>query len=146
MILQANQSIKKMSKINECGILNFVFQDCIVFAEQLEKSTSLINKLLFSAQPAVILDALEFLTAAYQFGLKGALAGVQNMLLLVWSSEISVKNGVAAAYKQLYIDIASNAPGLVIYNTCLSLFYHWMASIYYAYASLVLGVPVLAKL
>lgn len=113
--------LKSCTKWNECDILIFVPQDCIVFAEQLEKATGIINKLLFSAQPAVILDALEFLTAAYQFGLKGALAGVQNMLLLVWSSETSVKNGVAVAYKQLYIDIASNAPGLVTYLTCLSL-------------------------
>ena len=82
-----------------------------MFAEQLESATKKINNLLLSAQPTVVLEALEFLTAAYQFGLEGALVGVQNMLLLVWSSETSVKEGVAASYRQLYIAIASHAPG-----------------------------------
>lgn len=87
------------------------YKDCIAFSEQLEVATGIINNLLFSAQPTVILDTLEFLTAAFQFGLKGALTGVKNMLLLVWSTETSVKEGVAAAYRQLYVDIASHAQG-----------------------------------
>lgn len=58
-----------------------------------------------------MLDAIEFLTAAYQFGLEGALTGVQNMLMLVFSSESSIKDGVAAAYRKIYIEVASHAPG-----------------------------------
>lgn len=100
-----------LERLQKQRLLTQYLKDCIVFAEQLETATDIINNLLSSAQPAVMLDAIKFLTAAYQFGLKGALVGVQNMLMLVWSSESSIKDGVAAAYRSIYIEIASHAPG-----------------------------------
>lgn len=101
--------LKNITWFSICDLT--ILQDCIEFAEQLETATSIINNLLSCAQPSVMSDAIEFLTAAYQFGLKGALTGVQNMLMLVWSSESSVKDGVAAAYRNIYIEIASHAQG-----------------------------------
>lgn len=110
LTLEQREALDKLLKQRA---LTQYYKDCIGFVKQLEKSTKIISNLLFSGQPSVIVDAVEFLTAAYQFGLEGALAGVQNMLLLVWSPETSVKDAVAASYRHLYLDIATHAAGRI---------------------------------
>lgn len=70
----------------------------------------MISSLLHCGQVTVIQDAIEFLTMAHHFGFEQSESGIKQMLLLVWSSEASVKEAVATAYKSLYLEIQPGVP------------------------------------
>lgn len=94
-------------------IVNPTLQDCITFVEEVDNAIKIITTLLHSGQSQVIQDTIDFLTAASMFGFEQSEVGIRQMLLLVWSSEASVKEAVAAAYKALYIETHPNLPKYV---------------------------------
>lgn len=85
-------------------------KDCIIFVEGMEKSIEIITSLLHSGQVQVIQDTIEFLNTAYHFGFDQSEKGIKQMLLLVWSSEASIKEAVATAYKSIYLEIHPGVP------------------------------------
>ncbi|KAK3912396.1 Condensin complex subunit 1 [Frankliniella fusca] len=85
-------------------------KECLIFTEEINKAICVISSLLNCGQAQVVQDTIEFLTAASIFGFDQSSSGVKQMLLLVWSSETSVKEAVALAYKSLYLDIQPDIP------------------------------------
>jgi condensin complex subunit 1 len=74
-----------------------------------------ICQLLRSRQVTDIIEAVEFFTSAFQFGVTGAMVGVQQMLILMWSRDQVVRDAVAVAYKKLYLTTENTTPRYV-YN------------------------------
>ena len=67
--------------------------DCIPVAVQL----------LGSRSASDVLEALELLATAFEFGVRGAREGVRKGLVLVWSREQQVRDAVVATYVRLYL-------------------------------------------
>ena len=68
-----------------------------------------------------MLEALEFLAAAREFGLSGGQAGIRKALSLVWSSESSIRDAVKNVYIRLYLSSvkelsASIRDPLIVHN------------------------------
>ena len=60
-------------------------------------------QLLGSKLVTDVLESLEFLAAAREFGLSGGQAGIRKALALVWSSESSIRDAVKNIYIRLYL-------------------------------------------
>ena len=61
-------------------------------------------QLLGSKVTSDVLEALEFLSTAFEFGVLGSGEGVRRGLVLVWSKEQQVREAVVAAYVRLYLN------------------------------------------
>jgi condensin complex subunit 1 len=71
--------------------------------ELVSSAFPVICQLLHSRQVTDVVEAIDFFTSAFQFGMADAIIGVQQMLVLVWSRDQAVKDAVAVAYKKLYL-------------------------------------------
>ncbi|KAK0094256.1 hypothetical protein PV326_011424 [Microctonus aethiopoides] len=78
-------------------------ESCIIFIDELEKSIPIVESMLYSAAPAVAIEACTFLGAAYEFDVSGASAGIRKSLSQVFSRDESVRNNVAIVYKDIYL-------------------------------------------
>lgn len=78
--------------------------------ELVSSALPVICQLLRSRQVTDVIEAIEFFTSAFQFGMAGAIVGVQQMLVLMWSRDQVVRDAVAVAYKKLYLTTESTTP------------------------------------
>ena len=62
-----------------------------------------ITQLLGSKNSTDIIESLQFLTAAFEFGLKGGPEAVRKALALVWSSESQICEALVMMYKKLFL-------------------------------------------
>nr|XP_018906825.1 PREDICTED: condensin complex subunit 1 [Bemisia tabaci] len=85
-------------------------EDCIKFVKCINQAIPIICRLLLGKQTSEVLEAIDFFTAAKQFGLHGAEKGVCCMLALVHSKEQGIKEAVTKAYKTLYLDTPAENP------------------------------------
>jgi condensin complex subunit 1 len=100
-------------------------QDTITFVQLVSSAVPMICQLLHSRQTTDVIEAIDFFTSAYQFGMAEALVGGQQMLVLVWSQDQAVRDAVAVAYKKLYLNTESTAPRYIfVYhlNLCTARF------------------------
>jgi condensin complex subunit 1 len=81
--------------------------------ELVSSAVPVICQLLHSRQVTDIVEAIDFFTSAFQFGMADAIIGVQQMLVLVWSRDQAVKDAVAVAYRKLYLITESTTPRYV---------------------------------
>lgn len=81
--------------------------------ELVSSAVPVICLLLHSRQITEVVEAVDFFTSAFQFGMADAIIGVQQMLVLVWSRDQAVKDAVAVAYKKLYLVTESTTPRYV---------------------------------
>lgn len=95
--------------VSQARVVQYL-KDCISFVEAVDEAIAIITTLLHSRQAPVIQDTIDFLTTASLFGFEQSKTGIKQMLLLVWSSEASVKEAVATAYKTLFIDTHPDLP------------------------------------
>lgn len=70
---------------------------------------SLAAQLLGSKLITDVLEALDFLAAAHEFGLSGGHAGIRKALSLVWSTETSIRDAVKNVYIRLYLSPAKDS-------------------------------------
>ena len=88
-----------------CLKFYFVLQDTITFVELISGAIPVTCQLLNSRQSTDVIEAIDFFTSAFQFGMADAIIGVRQMLVLMWSKDQALKDAVAAAYKTLYLDV-----------------------------------------
>lgn len=62
-----------------------------------------VSQLLGSKNSTDVIESLQFLTSAFEFGLKGAVEAVRKSLALVWSPEQHVRDALVAMYKKLFL-------------------------------------------
>ena len=73
--------------------------------ELISSAIPVICRLLNSRQSTDVIEAIDFFTSAFQFGMADAIIGVRQMLLLVWSKDQAIKDAVATAYRTLYLNV-----------------------------------------
>ncbi|XP_049860185.1 condensin complex subunit 1-like [Schistocerca gregaria] len=78
-------------------------KDSIAYVELMNKALPVICSLLTSMQTTDIVEAIEFITSAYQFGLSQAENSMRELLTLVLSGNESVLSAVSEAYYQVYL-------------------------------------------
>ncbi|XP_037945602.1 condensin complex subunit 1 [Teleopsis dalmanni] len=76
-------------------------EDSIEFSKVLTRAVPKILDMLLSKTISDVCEAVDLFTTGYLFGVKGMEAGMQRMLLLVWSSEKEKRDFVSNAYKKV---------------------------------------------
>ncbi|XP_054267936.1 condensin complex subunit 1 [Macrosteles quadrilineatus] len=79
--------------------------DCLEFSKKIEEGMDSIIKILNEESIAEVLEAINFITVSYQFGLPSAEKGVQEMIRLVFRKEPQIIEAVNKAYCDLYLDV-----------------------------------------
>ena len=81
---------------------------------QVQECIPVICQLLGSKNTTDILEAINFLVTATEFGVAAATTGVRKMMVLVWSQEQTVREAVTGAYRQLYLQPSEKNSRLVL--------------------------------
>lgn len=100
------------TNLRDCG---FIPQDTITFVQLVSSAIPVICELLHSRQTTDTVEAIDFFTSAFQFGMADAIIGVRQMLVLVWSRDQAVRDAVAVAYRKLYLSTEYTTPRYVYY-------------------------------
>lgn len=98
----ADESIDELIKLQQI-VVKFL-KAAVKFAEQLKIAIPLICSLLYSSSVTDAQEAIDFFVTAYQFGVQGAIIGIRQMLVLIFSRDKNVRDAVLAAYKEVYLN------------------------------------------
>lgn len=74
------------------------------FASELEKAIPMAERLLFSTCAGDAVESCTFLGTAFQFKVTGAANSMHEALFQVFHRDQSVRNNVAAVYKEIYLN------------------------------------------
>lgn len=99
-----------VNALSKQQVLVKYLEDTVKFAEQITKALSLICEFMNSKVATDVLEAIDFFVTAFEFGVRGAVTGVKQMLNLVWTKENTIKEAVVVAYKRLYFQTAGTNP------------------------------------
>ncbi|XP_060833475.1 condensin complex subunit 1 [Rhopalosiphum padi] len=80
-------------------------QDCAEYLHTIKKSLNTISLLMFGNTSSESLEAIDFFTTAYKFGVPHTQAGVDAMLTLIFSSDSNIKEAMMNSYKTIYLNI-----------------------------------------
>ncbi|XP_063681213.1 condensin complex subunit 1-like [Bolinopsis microptera] len=106
------ETAKKLETIQKQDLIVQYLRDCVLFTEQMHRVIVLVSQLLASKSASDILESIDFLISAFEFGLKAAELGVRKMLVLVFNPDRNVKDAVVNAYIRLYIKpVSGKKPG-----------------------------------
>lgn len=75
------------------------------FSKKIEEGMESIIKILNEESIAEVLEAINFITLSYQFGVPSAEKGVQEMIRLVFRKEPQIIEAVNKAYCDLYLNV-----------------------------------------
>lgn len=64
--------------------------------------------MLFGKTTSETLEAIDFFTVAYQFDIPYIQVGVESMIILMFSTDASIKAAVINSYKMIYLKINEN--------------------------------------
>lgn len=73
----------------------------------MKKAIYTIDHLLFGST-SESLEAIDFFTVAYQFGIPYIEVGIESMILLIFSTDANIKAAVINSYKIIYLKINEN--------------------------------------
>ncbi|KAL5282585.1 NCAPD2 family protein [Megaselia abdita] len=96
-------------------------QDSVNFAKIINIAVPQILEMLQSKTNSDVLEAVDFFTYGYMFGIRGTEEGMRRMLYLVWSTEKEKSEAVGNAYKKVLFstDLSGRAHAIkVIQNLC----------------------------
>lgn len=60
---------------------------------------------MFENTSSVSLEAIDFLTTAFQFNISHSQTGIDNMLSLIYSSDVNIKQAMMNSYKTIYLSV-----------------------------------------
>jgi len=60
---------------------------------------------MFGNTPSEALEAIDFFTTAYKFGVPHSQSGIDAMLTLIFSSDSNIKEAMMNSYKTIYLKI-----------------------------------------
>ncbi|KAG8271683.1 meiotic chromosome condensation [Homalodisca vitripennis] len=96
---------KEQEELKMQKVLVTFLMDCLEFSKKVEDAVLNVILILNEESIAEVLEAINFLSTTYQFGVPKAEKGVQEMLSLVFRKEPAVKEAVTAAYSTLYLTV-----------------------------------------
>nr|XP_012231606.1 PREDICTED: condensin complex subunit 1 isoform X2 [Linepithema humile] len=98
-----NQVNKMKEDINKRKrIINYL-NNCLEFATKLEDTIPMAKRLLFSTCASDAVESCTFLGIAFQFGVTGAADCMRETLFQAFHRDQSVRNNLAAVYKEIYL-------------------------------------------
>jgi len=60
---------------------------------------------MFGSTASESLEAIDFLTTAYKFGVPHSQSGIDAMLTLIFSSDSNIREAMMNSYRTIYLDI-----------------------------------------
>lgn len=75
------------------------------YLNTIKKSLNTIIQLMFGKTTSESIEAIDFFTVAYQFGIPHNQLGINAMLKLIFSTDINVKEAMMNSYKTIYLNI-----------------------------------------
>jgi condensin complex subunit 1 len=99
----AQKSTEKEKELEELKTRVNFYQSAVQFISTVHKAVGFIESLLRSKTTSDVVEAIDFLVAAYPFQMEVAQQSVRRMLLLVWSKEAGIKDGVIDAYRAIFL-------------------------------------------
>ncbi|CAI8031317.1 Condensin complex subunit 1 [Geodia barretti] len=85
-------------------------KDGVEFIDLMSSCVPVCTRLLGSKVNTDVLEALEFLAAAFEFQVQGSREGVKKALGLVWSQEQQMKDSLVETYVRLFLKPQSENP------------------------------------
>lgn len=85
----------------------------------MKEASKTIIQLMFGNTTSESLEAIDFFTTAYQFGVPEAQLGIDTMLKLIYSNESNIREAMMKSYNTIYLNIEeenvdSNARPLIV--------------------------------
>lgn len=80
-------------------------QDCAEYLHTIKNALNTISQLMFGNTSSESLEAIDFFTTAYKFGIPHCQSGVDAMLTLIFSSDSNIKEAMMNSYKAIYLKI-----------------------------------------
>lgn len=74
-------------------------EDSLEFSQIIVSAVPKLQELLMSKTDSDVVEAIDFFTSAFQFGIKNTESGMRQMLYLVWSVSKDKRGPVRDAYK-----------------------------------------------
>lgn len=74
-------------------------EDSLEFSRVIVSAVPKLQELLMSKADSDVIEAINFFTSAYQFGIKNTESGMRQLLYLVWSVSKDKRGPVREAYK-----------------------------------------------
>ena len=90
--------------------LPFSPQHALSFTRFLSQCVPTVSQLLGSKCTSDVMESLEFLCTAQEFGLPHAEQGIRKALALVWSGEGQVRDLLISTYTRLYLTSVEESP------------------------------------
>ncbi|RZF36886.1 hypothetical protein LSTR_LSTR004574 [Laodelphax striatellus] len=81
------------------------YTSCVEFAKRLSKAVELVTSLMKSKNVFEVVEAVEFIKMAKQFGVSGSEMGVIEMMKLIQCPEESIRSAATRALEVLYIQV-----------------------------------------
>ncbi|CAH1732771.1 unnamed protein product [Aphis gossypii] len=114
MISMDLNNIEKLQRMNSNDLHMHIFstelkimhlQNCDKYLHTIKKALNTISQLMFGNTSSESLEAIDFFTTAYQFGVPHTQAGIDAMLTLIYSSDSKIKEAMMNSYKTIYLNI-----------------------------------------
>ncbi|ESO89837.1 hypothetical protein LOTGIDRAFT_61640, partial [Lottia gigantea] len=93
-----------LNDITKQQVLVQYLKDSTTFADHIQQAVPIICQLLGSKTTSDVFEAIEFFVTGFEFGVTATMLGIRRMLVLIWSSEETIKESVVNAYKRLYLN------------------------------------------
>jgi condensin complex subunit 1 len=105
-----SQGQENAEKIAQLTLVVKYLKDALSFTRLMSGCIPTVSQLLGSRSTSDVLEALEFLCTAQEFSLPMASAGMRKAMVLVWSSDNSVKEELLSKYTRLYLTPEEETP------------------------------------
>ncbi|XP_055958438.1 condensin complex subunit 1 isoform X2 [Patella vulgata] len=100
----SQQNTSLVNEVAKQQVLVQYLKDSTTFANQIQQGVPIICQLLGSKTTSDVFEAIEFFVTGFEFGVAATMMGIRRMLVLIWSSEQTIKDAVVGAYKRLYLN------------------------------------------
>lgn len=92
--------------LKQAAVVSY-FTDALQFITAVQDCVPIATQLLGSKVMSDVLEALEFLCVAEQFGLRQASDGLRKAVVLVWSKDDNIKKALINTYVKIYFTFES---------------------------------------
>ncbi|SPP79048.1 condensin complex subunit 1 [Drosophila guanche] len=99
-LLAAGLQLNNEEMVKQIKTVQFL-KDSIEFTTIVTDAYPKLQDLLMSKTNTDVLEAVDLFTTGYMFGICGTDAGMQKMLMLVWSSDKEKRDAVSEAYRRV---------------------------------------------
>jgi hypothetical protein len=80
-----------------------LLQNCLFFSEQVHLASNNVLKILLTSQTADLVEAIDFIASAQQFGLLSEEDSILKLMEFLHSKDMALKKAVSDACKRIYL-------------------------------------------